>query len=504
MLLLLTAVAFAGDARLAEPPKEAQQEAEKTIKELFAEDYKKTTPDDQSALAFKLLAKSGGTKDDPKAQYVLLREARDMAAKAGDVATAMAAIDQMAGIFEVDALDLQAKALASLRSNARTPDANKAVAEAALAAADHAVAKDIYDVATRLAEIATSTARVSGEPALAAQAQSRGQDVAKCQSAYVNVKVAVFNLSKNPNDADAKFKIGQFYCLVKDDRVAGLVYLSEGSNQTWGNLAKMELANPTEVAEMMKVADGYHGLIASETGAARDKLKQWAAQWYQKALPTATGITKAKIEQRLKELTPAVAASTPAVPGTAAPAAALPPNLMQLISDRTRKALPTDAEMKRFEGREQAEKSGDTRKSREYSALYHNIRSRLVLDAPTWNEADVLARLEAQTKINKATGEPAGYLGDTWLEDPLPLFMSTCKNMDQFAARVMALEKATGALGTPTKAQVADLVKPAMNAFISRNRSLFPTPDSKVQFCDWLKKQGVTSTAVDDYKSTLK
>lgn len=506
-LVFLTSLACGAEARLPEPTREEQQAAEKTVKETFADQYAKRTPDDQSMLALKLLAAGSATKDDPKAQYVLFREARDVAVKAGDAATAMAAVDQLAERFDVDQLDMAVKTLGALRSAARTPEVNKAVAETALERLKGALAKDSYDAALRLAEIACATARVSGDTALATQAQARSQDVTRCQAAFVNVKLAMYALTKNPNDADAKFKVGQFHLLFKDDRVTGLVYLERGSNPTWAGLAKQELAKPKESADMLKLADGYYELVPTESGAVRDRIKQLAAQWYEKALPDSSGLAKAKIEKRLKELTPAPAAgaSTAAAPAPApsgGPAASLAAN--PLVSERTRKALPTEAELKKFEGREQATKGGDPRKTREFTHLYYAIRARLITDPQNWNEADLLARLEAQTKINKLYGESAGYLGDTWLDDPLPAFMSSAKTAEQFAARALALEKATETLGTPTKAQVAYLLKPALNKFISRNSATLGTAEAKGQFYDWLKKQGVTSGVIDDFKSTLK
>jgi hypothetical protein len=503
-LLCLACVVGAGEGRLPEPSKEAQQEAEKAVKEVYADAFAKHTPEELTAFALKFLGTGGETKDDPKTQYVLFREARELAVKAGDVAIAFAAIDQMASTFDVDALDLQYKALNSIRASARTPEANKAVAEAALAAADRAVAKDNYELAGRLAETAGAAARATGDAALAGQVQVHTQDVARIQAAFVNVALAMRALTKNPADADAKFKVGQFYCLYKDDKVMGLVYLSEGSNAAWANAAKLELAKPTETADLVKVGDAWYDLIPTETASGRDKLKQWASQCYEKALPNATGLAKMKIEKRLKDLAPpaGAVAATPAA-GAAAPGAAPGPALNQQIGERTRKALPTDVELKKFEAAPQASKSGDARKTKELNHLWTSIRARLVTDPQTWNEADLLARLDGQVKINKANQETATFLGEPWLE-ALAEYLGTAKTMDQFAAKVLGLEKGTETYGTPTKAQVATLLKPALNRFVAKNSALLATTDAKAGFCDWLKKQGVTSAAVDEYKSSLK
>src|SRR5262249_5660973 len=67
--------------RLTVPGNDEQAEAEKLIKKRFETEYKK--PAERGALAAKLLDMARATNDDPTGRYVLLREARDLAAQAG-------------------------------------------------------------------------------------------------------------------------------------------------------------------------------------------------------------------------------------------------------------------------------------------------------------------------------------------------------------------------------------------------------------------------------------
>src|SRR5689334_3102476 len=84
------------DTRLLPPDAAAQKKAEAIIRELFKDDYAKTSLMDRGALLRKLVAQARQTADDPAAKYVLYREARDMCAQIGEVDGSVLLIDEMA------------------------------------------------------------------------------------------------------------------------------------------------------------------------------------------------------------------------------------------------------------------------------------------------------------------------------------------------------------------------------------------------------------------------
>ena len=75
--------------------------SEKIVKSLFKAEFAKTKAADRAALAAKLLEQAGGSKDDLTAKYVLLREARDVAAKGGDHDVYLKAADEMAASYKI-------------------------------------------------------------------------------------------------------------------------------------------------------------------------------------------------------------------------------------------------------------------------------------------------------------------------------------------------------------------------------------------------------------------
>jgi hypothetical protein len=95
------------DTRLAPPSAAALGDTEKQIKDIYKDEYQKRAAADRIEFAKKLLKLAQDSKNDPLTFYVALREARDLAASAGDLETAFAAVDILAWTFAVDADELK-------------------------------------------------------------------------------------------------------------------------------------------------------------------------------------------------------------------------------------------------------------------------------------------------------------------------------------------------------------------------------------------------------------
>ena len=103
------------------------------------------------ALAEKLYRQGLAAFDDATDRYVLLREAREIAAQAGDVATAVAAIEELNDVFAVEGLALKAEALGKVAIAGRAVDDARALAVHYLKLIDEAVAADDYERAKSVA-----------------------------------------------------------------------------------------------------------------------------------------------------------------------------------------------------------------------------------------------------------------------------------------------------------------------------------------------------------------
>src|SRR5262249_61675264 len=124
-----------------------EAKAEKLTKEVLAEDYDKTKPPAVAPLPTKMIKQAADKKDAPATRFVLLREARELAVRAGDLGQSLRAIDELAREFAVDGLALKVATLEKSERLIITQVGNQNLASGALAVADEALAADQYDLA---------------------------------------------------------------------------------------------------------------------------------------------------------------------------------------------------------------------------------------------------------------------------------------------------------------------------------------------------------------------
>ena len=171
-----------------EPDADQKSRAETKIKDLFKDEYAQSDAAARIALAGKLLQLGLDTKDDVAARFMLCREARDLAARAGDVGLSLRAVDAIAKEYEIDSVGMKRLALSTAEPVVRTPEGNKQLAEAALAVADEAVGNDDYDTALGLLAMADSAARKSKGRELLSLVDARKTRLRGIAEAYDGVK----------------------------------------------------------------------------------------------------------------------------------------------------------------------------------------------------------------------------------------------------------------------------------------------------------------------------
>ncbi len=301
--LLLAAPLLRADDRKPPPDADAQAKAEAQIKDLFKEDFAKRKPADFQALAAKLIQESADAKVGSADQFVLLRLAAETAARAGDAAVALQAVDLQAKDFAVDAPALKAQVLdAALHATGGAQPDFKAVLDAALAAADEAQAAADFDAAAKLLCAAQSAAtKLNAGPTATAVAE-RGRLVDAMQREYDNVKGDLATLKDKPDDPDACLNVGRFFCFYKGDWDKGLPLLALGGDAKLKELAKKDINAPTDAADQAALADAWYEVAEVETGPKEVQIQLHAHALYKEAVPKLSGTAKAKAEERLKKL----------------------------------------------------------------------------------------------------------------------------------------------------------------------------------------------------------
>lgn len=282
------------------PDAARQKEAEKLIRDLFRDDYARKGADRQQ-LGRTLLEQAGRTSGDPAALWVLYRESLEVATQTGDVRTAVAVVDAVARVFDVDALAMKSTALAAAGKAAKAPADNGLVGALLLGLIDDLVAADHYDAAEKSAASALLFARKSNDPALVKRATIRAKEVSEAKARFAAMKGILETLAKSPDDPAANLEMGQFLCFMKGSWELGLRFLSKSSDAGLKALAEKELALPIQAADQVAVGDGWWDLAEKEKNAGRkERMLDRARSWYLSAQPQTSGLLRLKLDKRLE------------------------------------------------------------------------------------------------------------------------------------------------------------------------------------------------------------
>jgi hypothetical protein len=286
------------EAKSPVPDAATQAKQEALVKDLFQSEYKRRDPAGLRALA-ETLIRQEETVDEPAARFVLLREARDAATRAGDYATAARAVDELGRRFEVDTLDMKAQALMAIGRAGKSVDSPESLVEAALALMQEATAADRYDLALRLETPALGAVRRARNAALAERVAARGREVRALKASFEKVEAAAETLKAHPDDPRAHAVVGRHLCLARGDWDKGLPHLAKGDDPKLKAAAEKDLAAPKNPAAQVEAGDAWWDL--AEPPGAPSQLRRRAYTWYQRARPGLSGLLLAKVEKRLQQ-----------------------------------------------------------------------------------------------------------------------------------------------------------------------------------------------------------
>jgi hypothetical protein len=287
------------------PDGSSQKDAERLIREIFKDDYAKRSQPDRVALAKKLLEQASQTNDSPASQYVLLREARDLASQGGDLDSALKAIDQIAAGYDGETVSMKSSVLAVASKSAKSPEDFQKLARGYLALTEEAAAGELIEAAEKAAEQAVSFAKKGKDIPLLAKTEGKSRELTEVRAAVVQTAKAKESLAKNPDDPAANLVLGQQLCFTKGDWDKGLRHLLKGGDVALKSLAGRDLAQPTAGPEQLALGDSWWEQGEKQSGQIRKALRVRGAFWYSQALPGLSGLSKARVEKRLKEADPA-------------------------------------------------------------------------------------------------------------------------------------------------------------------------------------------------------
>jgi WD40 repeat protein len=277
------------DDRAPVPPKIDLDQAEMRIKGQLKDEWSKTKPADRMELVHKLLDMAQEDQADAASRYVALRLAAERSVSAGDILTALAAMDALAERFKEGPLGLKIKLLGGAAVKGFPRAAQPAVVRAALQLANEALLADDFKGARSALKRATISAQKSERPALMSYVAARTQDLAEAEEKWRGLKSTAAKIRSTPKDPAANLDMGKFLCLGKGDWAKGLPLLAKGSNAVLADLAKRDLGGPKGPAAQIQLGDEWRDEARHEAegekGLAKIRLLHRACRWYEAAMP---------------------------------------------------------------------------------------------------------------------------------------------------------------------------------------------------------------------------
>ncbi len=294
------ALAIAQD-KLAVPDRAAQKTAGDRIRTVFADEYKSTDRATKAKLAKQLLELATGEKDDA-AKFTLYREAVRLGSEAGDVATALSAVDQMSAAFNITPSAVRLYAISNLTKLALPAREAGMVADECLALATALSAEDDFKGAERAVDLGFAAIRRARDNQRMAKLRDMKDYIEGIADEFKTVAAHAAKLKEDPTDPQANLEMGKFHCFVKGNWQTGLRHLANGGDEALEVLAADTLAEPGDAPSQFKIANGWWKQADKLEGVERDRVLAYAGTYYERAIPGLTGLSKATAVKRLSEV----------------------------------------------------------------------------------------------------------------------------------------------------------------------------------------------------------
>lgn len=272
-------------------------EAEKLLKEVHGPALSQTSPAEMDALAQTLIGEAKQAENAGE-QWVLLREARDRAAKAGDALLAISAAAATAERFDLDPRALMSDVLSALASTSNpTPDA--AAIEVELAQRCFGQAE--FELAGKAIDAAKTTARDAHNQIALEQVMLAARPIESAVEAYRQAAPALQKLPLQPNDPAVCEEVGRYDCFVLGDWARGLPLLAKGNDVVLSALAVRELAPEHSPADSLTLADAWIAEAARDPAGA-ESIRHHGEDWCRRAIERLEGLARLAAEKHLQEI----------------------------------------------------------------------------------------------------------------------------------------------------------------------------------------------------------
>ena len=285
------------------PDDGAVEKANELVRDLYKQEYDRAKkPSERREFARRLLDDVDKASGDAVGTYVLLRSARDIAARSGGVEVTTKAIDQLEKLFQVDGQPMRLKSLEQVATTMEGGGEFDRLYDASLAAGDRAVDEDDFNGAKTFFRLAMNAARRTNNKEKEKTIGEREDHLAEAKRAYNKVSDQLHALLRSPDNPKANAAAGRYFALTKQDWSRGLPQLARGDDGPLAEIARRDLAGPTGGDEQVALGDLWWDwsdktLVDLEKSSARSR----ARHWYREALKQLpSGLARMKAEKRLE------------------------------------------------------------------------------------------------------------------------------------------------------------------------------------------------------------
>lgn len=318
----------------------------KNLKEVYADQLKDRSLAARRALAKKLLDDSDKADNTPADRFALLGGALESAKEGESLRLCLDAAQKMAEAFDVDGLKLKVEAATSMNLKSSGQEDNSENFRAGLDLVDALANAEEFQEALRML---TAIRPLGGANVESRKlVLQRAQFLESAWLAFERIQPSLEKLKTTPDDPAANLAVGNYYCLRVGAWEKGLPFLAKSADARLKELARQELAAPTESAGQLKLADAWWELAEDKGTNEIDArpMKVHAATWYRAGQSGAIGLEGRVVQVRLEQAAtfapaaPKQSAESPPAPlstssgtgGVAAPAGTV--DLLRLTTPR--------------------------------------------------------------------------------------------------------------------------------------------------------------------------
>ncbi len=311
---------IAPDRKSPIPEADAIKEAEQIFREVYGDDLAKAKkPADKGVLAKRFFEQTDSADDDPVGQFVLLSQAAQLAAEAGMSGLVLKAVDRQAESFAIDPWQMKIELLEKAAGAPVTNSLKVPLAKDCLTVIDGAVAAERFDAAQSLGRVALVVVRRARDRTLTKTIVQRVKELETIKAGYERAAAAKKTLAENPDDPAANTAWGTYLIAVRHDWSAGLPLLAKSDNAALADIAKKDLARPTDLADRVALADGWYDLGKNADRESKGAYESRAVWWYLQVRAEVDGLAKVRVEKRLGSINVATLHAIPPDIGIANP-----------------------------------------------------------------------------------------------------------------------------------------------------------------------------------------